>query len=84
MKRLLNTYPLADRALAESACHRLNRDPYTLTRNERKRPIYTLRYNHTKNRLEIIGEYFLLDSSDYERKQARNRERTTKTQKTNQ
>ena len=73
MKLKLNTYRSNERELAESACHRLNTEPYTLMRNESKRPKYELEYDHAANLFVIWATYFPLDNMQFARKQIRNK-----------
>jgi hypothetical protein len=77
MTRQLNTYRLTERELAQAAVHRLNRDPYTLTRMEYKRPLYSLTYDQKTNTLRIKAKYHLRSSDEFARKQIRNRRKTT-------
>lgn len=73
MQKTLNSYRLSERELAQAAVHRLNRDPYTLTRMEYKRPLYELTYDQTANLLKIKATYHLHSASEFERKEARNK-----------
>lgn len=73
MTRTLNTYRLTERELAQAAVHRLNRDPYTLTRMEYKRPLYELTYDQTANLLKIKATYYYHTGAQFARKQIRNK-----------
>jgi len=76
MVKTLNTYRLSERELAQAAVHRLNRDPYTLTRMEYKRPLYELTYDQTDNLLKIKATYHYHTGAQFARKQIRNRRKT--------
>ena len=73
MTRTLNTYRSNERDLAESACNRLNTDPYVLMKNESRRPKYELRYDHFSNLFAIEATYYPLDNMQFCRKQIRNK-----------
>jgi len=75
MTLTLNTYHLTERELAQAAVHRLNRDPYTLTRMEYKRPLYELTYDQTDNLLKIKATYHYHTGAEFARKQIRNKQR---------
>lgn len=68
MTRTLNSYQLKDRELATAACYRLNRDPYTLTRNEAKRPLYELSYDQSDNLIKIKATYYPMSGMEFARR----------------
>ena len=68
MVRTLNTYRLLERELAQAAVHRLNRDPYTLTRNEAKRPLYELTYDQSENLIKIKATYYPMSGMEFARR----------------
>jgi hypothetical protein len=73
MRHKLNEYRSNERELAETATNRLNTEPYTLMRNESKRPKYELEYDHSANLFVIWATYYPMDNAQFCRKQIRNK-----------